>query len=104
MEHVNIPVPAPAVIWFPAIVGPGDVPQQTPRSVMVNPAGVVTFPPVVEVLAAIEVTVVVFTDGKSGTGSGAFCSQLNEIKANSSKKYMCFIYQGLTTNIGEILI
>ena len=95
----NIPVPAPSVVWFPVITGFGDVPQQTPRAVTVSPAGVVTLPPVVAVLAAIEVTVVVFTDGKSGTGSGAFCSQLNEKKASSRIIYMRFIKQGLITNI-----
>ena len=101
MGLANIPVPLPFVVWFPAIPGFDAVPQQTPRAVIDGPLPAVALPPLNAVLAVIEVIATVLTVGKSGTGSGAFCSQLKEIKANSSMAIMCFIYYGLITNVGN---
>ena len=83
MGLANIPAPLPSVVWFPAITGFDAVPQQTPRAVNDGPLPAVALPPLNAVLAVIEVIATVVTVGKSGTGSGAFFSQLKEMKAKS---------------------
>ena len=97
----NIPDPLPSVVWFPVIPGFDAVPQQTPRAVIDGPWPAVALPPLNAVLAVIEVAATVVTVGKSGTGSGAFCWQLKEMKAKSRIERMCFIYYGLIVNIGK---
>ena len=101
MGLANTPFPLPFIVWFPAITGFGAVPQQTPRADMDGPPPAVTLPPLNAVLAVIEVMATVVTVGKSGTGAGAFFWQLKEIKANSSRLKICFIYYGLEVNIGN---
>ena len=101
MGLANMPGPLPLTVWFPFISGLDAVPQQTPRADIDGPLPVVALPPDNAVLAVIEVAATVETVGKSGTGSGAFISQLKEMKANSSRLRICFIYYGLKTNIGE---
>ena len=100
----NTPGPLPLLVWFPFISGLLAVPQQTPRAVMDGPLPVLALPPDNAVLAVIELVATVVTVGKSGTGSGAFCSQLKEIKAKSSKASICFMYYGLVTNVGKYYI
>ena len=77
------------------------MPQQTPRAVIDGPAATVALPPLNAVVAVIELVATVVTVGKSGTGSGAFVWQLKEIKANSSRERICFIYYGLIVNVGK---
>ena len=101
MGLANIPAPLPSVVWFPVITGLVAVPQQTPRAVMDGPLPAVALPPLNAVVAVTEVVGTVVTVGKSGTGSGAFFSQLKEMKANSSRLRICFIYYGLGVNIGN---
>ena len=96
-----MPGPLPLLVRFPFILGLVAVPQQIPRAVIEGPAATVAFPPLNAVVAVIEVAATVVTVGKRGTGSGAFCSQLKETKANSSMAKMCFIYYGLITNVGN---
>ena len=101
MGLANMPGPLPLTVWFPFISGLGAVPQQTPRADIDGPLPVVALPPDNDVLAVIELAATVVTVGKSGTGSGAFCWQLKEIKAKSNMAGMCFIYYGLVTNVGN---
>ena len=101
MGLANIPAPLPSMVWFPAITGFDAVPQQTPRAFIDGPLPAVALPPVNAVVAVIDVVETVVTVGKSGTGSGAFLSQLKEMKAKSRMASMCFIYYGLIANIGK---
>jgi hypothetical protein len=62
MLLVKVPVPVPLVVWLLAMVGLGDVLQQTPRALTGSPPSEVTFPPesaVVEVMLEIAVVVTV---------------------------------------------
>ena len=101
MGLANMPGPLPLTVWVPFISGLGAVPQQTPRADIDGPLPVVALPPDNAVLAVIEVAAAVVTVGKSGNGSGAFCWQLKEIKAKSSRLRICFIYYGFIVNIGK---
>jgi hypothetical protein len=100
MGLANVPFPLPSVVWLPAITGFVAVPQQTPRAVIDGPWPAEALPPLNAVVAVIEVVATVVTVGISGTESGAFFWQLKEIRANSRKMRMCFIYYGLITKIG----
>jgi len=97
----NIPFPLPLMVWLPFISGLVAVPQQTPRAVIDGPAPIVALPPLNAVLAVIEVVATVVTVGKSGTGSGAFISQLKEMKAKRKMAGMCFINYCLVANVGK---
>jgi len=101
MGLANMPAPLPSTVWFPVIAGLVAVPQQTPRADIDGPLPAVALPPANAVLAVTEVVGTVVTDGKSGSGSGAFLWQLKEMKANSSIEIMCFIYYGFKANIGK---
>ena len=101
MGLANVPAPLPLMVWLPFISGLVAVPQQTPRALIDGPAATVAFPPLNAVVAVIEVAATVVTVGKSGTGSGAFCWQLKETKANSSRARKCFMYYGLIANVGN---
>ena len=97
----KVPGPLPLTVWVPFISGLGAVPQQTPRADIDGPLPVVALPPDNAVLAVIEVVATVVTVGKRGTGSGAFCWHLKEMKAKSKMVRMCFIYYGLMSNVGN---
>ena len=57
---VKVPVPVPSVVFVAkAVVGPVVVPQQTPLAVTAFPESDVTLPPLVAVVAAIDVASVV---------------------------------------------
>ena len=73
-ELVNIPVVPVSVVLLPAIVGPLEVPQQTPLAVIVEPPSEVTFPPLEAVVFVIEEAAVVVT-------VGGVADVLNEISA-----------------------
>jgi hypothetical protein len=89
---VKDPLPEPSFVRLPAIVGLGEVLQQTPLAVTGNPPADVMVPPVVAVVAVIEVTAVVPpTVGKSDTGSGSFFWQLKEMKASKRMRHVFFI-------------
>ena len=83
MGLANMPAPLPSTVWLPVIEGLVAVPQQTPRADIDGPLPAVALPPANAVVAVTEVVGTVVTDGKSGTGSGAFLWQLKEIKATS---------------------
>ena len=91
MGLANTPVPPPFIVLLPPTTGFDTVPQQTPRAVTADPPAEVILPPLNAVLAVIEVIAAVVMVGKSDTGSGAFISQLKEIKASRSIKYKFFI-------------
>ena len=60
---MKLPVPDPACVCEPEIVGFAVGPQHTPRSVTVAPPSEVTFPPAVALVVVIEVTAEVVTEG-----------------------------------------
>ena len=64
---VNAPVPVPSVVWLPFADGLGDVPQQTPRTVMAAPPSSVILPPLAAVVFVIDVAVVVVSVGMLAT-------------------------------------
>ena len=99
MGLANMPAPLPSTVWFPVITGLVAVPQQTPRALIDGPLPAVALPPANAVLAVTELVGTVVTVGKSGTGSGAFLSQLKEIRAKSRMAKICFIYYGLVANV-----
>ena len=64
IELVKIPIPVPSVVKLSAVVGFGDVLQQTPRAIIAPPPSYVTFPPldaVVGVILEIGAVVIVGT-------------------------------------------
>ena len=63
MVMLNEPVPEPLLVLFPFMVGLGEVLQHRPRSVTVALPSDVTLPPHTNVVALIEVTVLVVTVG-----------------------------------------
>jgi hypothetical protein len=72
IKLVNEPVvPVSVVLVLSAIVGEGDVLQQTPLDVMFPPPSEVMFPPLVADVVVIEVASVVVTVGR-------FASAVNE--------------------------
>ena len=78
---VNAPVPVPSVVWLPFADGLGDVPQQTPRTVMAAPPSSVILPPLAAVVFVIDVAAVVISVGmleRIGSGLSSFW-QLNAI-------------------------
>ena len=57
---MKVPVPIPLAVILLAVVGPVEVPQQTPRAVTLAPPSEVIFPPAVAVVVPTdEATVVV---------------------------------------------
>ena len=63
MELVKLPVPVPSVVLLFAVVGLGDVLQQTPLPVTGEPPLLVTLPPLDALFEAMELTPVVVTVG-----------------------------------------
>ena len=63
MVMLNEPLPVPLLVLFPFMVGLGEVLQHRPRSVTVALPSDVTLPPHTNVVALIEVTVLVVTVG-----------------------------------------
>ncbi len=57
------PVLVPSVVWFPKIVGLGEVPQQTPLAVTALPPSEVIVPPQVAEVSVILETAAVVTVG-----------------------------------------
>ena len=51
---VKVPVPIPLAVILPAVVGPVDVLQQTPRAVTLAPPSEVIFPPAVAVVVPTD--------------------------------------------------
>ena len=62
-----MPIPIPSVVWLPVTTGLGEVLQQTPRAVTVAPPLLLMFPPLVAVVAVIDVTAVVVSVGNVAT-------------------------------------
>jgi hypothetical protein len=63
MELANTPVPVPLLVLLPAMVGLGDVFQQTPLAVTADPPSLVTLPPAEAVVQVIALTTNVVTVG-----------------------------------------
>lgn len=69
---MNVPDPVPSAVFVPsAVVGPGVVLQQTPRTVIAAPPSLVIFPPPEAEVSPIEVIDAVVSTGKVGTGKGS---------------------------------
>jgi hypothetical protein len=63
-ELVNEPAPVPSLVLLFRVVGEvEDVLQQTPRAVIVVPPSFVTTPPLIALVAVIEVVEVVLNSG-----------------------------------------
>jgi hypothetical protein len=62
---VKLPVPDPACVCDPEIVGFAESPQQIPLAVTVAPPSEVTFPPAATLVEVIEPVAEVVTDGKA---------------------------------------
>ena len=67
MEQLNEPVPVPALVWLPEVVGLADVPQHTPRSLTAAPPSEVTSPPETADVLVMPVTSVVLTTGAAAS-------------------------------------
>ena len=64
MLELKLPVPLPLLVMVGrAMVGPGDVLQQTPLTVTESPPAPVTFPPLVALVGVMEPTDEVVTVG-----------------------------------------
>ena len=59
----KVPLPVPSLVWLPVTTGFGEVLQQTPRAVMSMPPLLVMFPPLVAVVAVMDVRGVVVRVG-----------------------------------------
>ena len=94
MVLVNMPVPLPSVVLVAkAMVGLAVVLQQTPRAVTFAPPLLVMFPPLVAVVAVIDVTGALVRVGNVATIFSGLSSfwQLKEITDKRSRKCIFFI-------------
>ena len=94
MLLAKAPLPVPSVVWLPVTTGLAEVLQQTPRVVIVAPPSSVMFPPLVAVVAVIDVTVVVVRVGNVATIFSGLISfwQLKVIMANRIMQRKVFMF------------
>ena len=69
-ELTKLPTPVPSVVLLFEIVGPVELPQQTPLAVTVAPPSTVMFPPAVAVVVVMDPALVVVKVGTTGGSTG----------------------------------
>ena len=95
MLLAKAPLPVPSVVFVDkAMVGFADVLQQTPRAVMAAPPSAVILPPLVALVAVIDVTAIVVRVGNVATIFSGLSSfwQLKVIIANRIMQIKVFMF------------